>query len=32
LFYKPMTILVWIGAGFMTIGGILTILRLSRRS
>jgi cytochrome c-type biogenesis protein CcmF len=32
LFFKPLTILVWIGAGMMTLGGILTILRLNRRT
>jgi cytochrome c biogenesis factor len=32
LFFKPLTILVWIGAGLMTMGGIMTILRLRRRA
>jgi cytochrome c-type biogenesis protein CcmF len=32
LFFKPLTILVWIGAGLMTLGGIMTILRLRRRA
>jgi cytochrome c-type biogenesis protein CcmF len=31
LFYKPLTILVWIGAGLMTLGGSMTIYRLRRR-
>ena len=31
-FFKPLTILVWIGAGLMTLGGVMTILRLNRRN
>jgi cytochrome c-type biogenesis protein CcmF len=31
LYFKPLTILVWIGAGLMTIGGALTIANINRR-
>jgi len=31
LFFKPMTILVWIGAGLMTIGGVASIISLRHR-
>ena len=31
LFFKPMTILVWLGAGVMTVGGILSIYQVSRK-
>lgn len=31
LFFKPMTSLVWVGAGLMTLGGTLTLLQLKRR-
>jgi cytochrome c-type biogenesis protein CcmF len=30
LFFKPLTILVWIGAGLMTLGGAMTVIRLGR--
>jgi cytochrome c-type biogenesis protein CcmF len=30
LFFKPLTMLVWIGAGMMTLGGILSIWRRAR--
>jgi cytochrome c-type biogenesis protein CcmF len=30
LFFKPMTILVWLGAGLMTVGGVLSIYRVSK--
>lgn len=32
LFFKPLTILVWLGAGLMTLGGALTVFRLSRKA
>ena len=32
LFFKPLTVLVWIGAGLMTLGGVFSIAGLKRRS
>ncbi len=32
LFFKPLTGLVWLGAGVMTLGGILSIVGLRRRA
>jgi cytochrome c-type biogenesis protein CcmF len=31
LFFKPLTILVWLGAALMTLGGAMNIVRLARR-